>query len=173
MSTLGRFEFLTLLSKMPKRAKIETESANRSSMGRTVAALCISAATLFLTATAIGQTTQAAGTPIADASTTKPVDTPLASSAVAATTRPTTSPAVEDPKVVVDPKDSPATVKATPTDSVKAVRPGTFEIHVQGADLRGVLQLVSTQGRKNIISTKEVTGSVTADLYRSETHTSE
>jgi type IV pilus secretin PilQ/predicted competence protein len=72
---------------------------------------------------------------------------------------------VEDLKVVVDPKDSPTTVKATPTDSVKAVRPGTFEIHVQGADLRGVLQLLSTQGRKNIIATKEVTGSVTADLY--------
>jgi type IV pilus assembly protein PilQ len=48
---------------------------------------------------------------------------------------------------------------------VKMTRPGTFEIHVQGADLRGVLQLLSTQGRKNIIATKEVTGSVSADLY--------
>ncbi|MDY6913932.1 MAG: secretin N-terminal domain-containing protein [Planctomycetota bacterium] len=48
---------------------------------------------------------------------------------------------------------------------VKTTRPGTFEIHVQGADLRGVLQLLSTQGRKNIIATKEVSGTVTADLY--------
>ncbi len=48
---------------------------------------------------------------------------------------------------------------------VKMTRPGTFEIHVQGADLRGVLQMLSTQGRKNIIATKEVTGEVTADLY--------
>jgi type IV pilus assembly protein PilQ len=47
-----------------------------------------------------------------------------------------------------------------------AVNPtGTFEIHVQGAELRGVLQLLSTQGRKNIVATKEVTGQVTADLY--------
>jgi type IV pilus assembly protein PilQ len=41
----------------------------------------------------------------------------------------------------------------------------TFEIHVQGADLRGVLQLLSTQGKKNIVATQEVTGEVTADLY--------
>ena len=49
--------------------------------------------------------------------------------------------------------------------AVRMSRPGTFEIHVQGADLRGVLQLLSTQGRKNIVATKEVTGTVTADLY--------
>ncbi len=55
------------------------------------------------------------------------------------------------------------------TDSLGApVRRGdsdSFEIHVQGADLRGVLQLLSTQGRRNIVATKEVSGSVTADLY--------
>ena len=49
--------------------------------------------------------------------------------------------------------------------SVSITRPGTFEIHVQGADLRGVLQLLSTQGKRNIIATKEVAGTVTADLY--------
>lgn len=49
--------------------------------------------------------------------------------------------------------------------SVALTRPGTFEIHVQGADLRGVLQLLSTQGKRNIIATKEVQGNVTADLY--------
>lgn len=49
--------------------------------------------------------------------------------------------------------------------AVRMSRPGTFEIHVQGADLRGVLQLLSTQGRKNIVATREVTGTVTADLY--------
>jgi len=52
-----------------------------------------------------------------------------------------------------------------PVSTVRMTRPGTFEIHVQGADLRGVLQLLSTQGRKNIIATKEVTGKVTANLY--------
>ena len=50
-------------------------------------------------------------------------------------------------------------------DAVRQSRMGTFEIHVQGADLRGVLQLLSTQGKRNIIATKEVTGKVTADLY--------
>ncbi len=50
-------------------------------------------------------------------------------------------------------------------EGVNESQPGTFEIHVQEADLRGVLQLLSTQGKKNIIATKEVTGSVTADLY--------
>ncbi len=41
----------------------------------------------------------------------------------------------------------------------------TFEVHVQDADIKQVLQLLSTQGRKNIVATKEVTGNVTADLY--------
>jgi len=61
-----------------------------------------------------------------------------------------------------------ADVPAAEIDSQEAVRlsrTGTFEIHVQGADLRGVLQLLSTQGRRNIIATKEVSGDVTADLY--------
>ncbi len=42
---------------------------------------------------------------------------------------------------------------------------GTVELHVQGADLRRVLQLLSTQSKTNIIATKEVQGTVTADLY--------
>ncbi len=48
---------------------------------------------------------------------------------------------------------------------VAVTRPGTFEIHVQGADLRGVLQLLSNQDKRNIIATKDIQGSVTADLY--------
>jgi type IV pilus assembly protein PilQ len=58
-----------------------------------------------------------------------------------------------------------ASQPAAGTAEIRPYRPGTFEIHVQGADLRGVLQLLSTQGRKNIVATKEVTGTVTADLY--------
>ena len=61
-----------------------------------------------------------------------------------------------------------ATVATGQEDGGKTVRvdtAGTFEIHVQGADLRGVLQLLSTQGRKNIVATQDVTGQVTADLY--------
>ena len=48
---------------------------------------------------------------------------------------------------------------------LKVGRAGTFNIHYRDADLQGVLQLLSTQGRRNIIATKEVTGKVTADLY--------
>jgi len=58
-----------------------------------------------------------------------------------------------------------ATGTAEGQEAVKVTQPGTFEIHVQGADLRGVLQLLSTQGKKNIVATKEVSGTVTADLY--------
>jgi len=50
-------------------------------------------------------------------------------------------------------------------DAIRRSRDDAFEIHVQGADLRGVLQLLSTQGKRNIIATQEVKGSVTADLY--------
>jgi type IV pilus assembly protein PilQ len=44
-------------------------------------------------------------------------------------------------------------------------REGAVELHVQGADLRSVLQLLSTQSKTNIVATKAVTGTVTADLY--------
>jgi len=72
----------------------------------------------------------------------------MAMVASAQTTPPASAPAVE-----------------SGTTRIAVTRPGTFEIHVQGADLRGVLQLLSTQGKRNIIATKEVQGTVTADLY--------
>ncbi len=42
---------------------------------------------------------------------------------------------------------------------------GTVDLNAQGADLRQVLQLLSTQSRINIVASKEVSGTVTADLY--------
>ena len=42
---------------------------------------------------------------------------------------------------------------------------GTVELHVQGADIRQVLKLLSTPRKVNIVATKEVQGTVTADLY--------
>ena len=63
------------------------------------------------------------------------------------------------------PPPPPAASPAADETTISVTRPGTFEIHVQGADLRGVLQLLSTQGKRNIIATKEVQGTVTADLY--------
>lgn len=50
--------------------------------------------------------------------------------------------------------------------NVRETRPGIFdEIHYRNADIRGVLQLLSSQGRRNIVASKEVTGTFTADLY--------
>ena len=60
---------------------------------------------------------------------------------------------------------SSPTIVQPPAAAVQPTAGNTFEIHVQGADLRGVLQLLSTQGRRNIVATKEVSGTVTADLY--------
>ncbi|MFW6066500.1 MAG: secretin N-terminal domain-containing protein, partial [Planctomycetota bacterium] len=41
----------------------------------------------------------------------------------------------------------------------------TFNINARSTDLRGMLQMLSAQGRRNIVATKEVQGEVTADLY--------
>ncbi|MGC9455162.1 MAG: secretin and TonB N-terminal domain-containing protein [Phycisphaerae bacterium] len=41
----------------------------------------------------------------------------------------------------------------------------TFNINARSTDLRSMLQMLSAQGRRNIIATKEVQGEVTADLY--------
>ena len=73
----------------------------------------------------------------------------------------TTAPAKTVPAKALPAKAPPTTQETT----IAITRPGTFEIHVQGADLRGVLQLLSTQGKRNIIATKDVEGTVTADLY--------
>ena len=53
----------------------------------------------------------------------------------------------------------PVKTEVTITDA------GTFQLHVQGTDIRKVLQLLSTRSETNIIATKDVTGTVTADLY--------
>jgi type IV pilus assembly protein PilQ len=42
---------------------------------------------------------------------------------------------------------------------------GQVELHVKNADLTQVLQLLSIQSQKNIVATKNVSGSITADLY--------
>ncbi len=72
-------------------------------------------------------------------------------------------PAATQPDVTSAPTDeAPAT---QPESAVRMTRPNAFEIHYRNADLRGVLQQLSAQSRKNIIATKDVTGKVTADLY--------
>jgi type IV pilus assembly protein PilQ len=77
-------------------------------------------------------------------------------------------PAVSEPPVTVNAPAPKADLSAPPAKepaSVAVTRPGTFEIHVRGDDLRGVLQLLSVQGNRNIICTKDIQGTVTVDLY--------
>ena len=60
---------------------------------------------------------------------------------------------------------SPAGAAGPTSPDVSVNERGTVELHVQGADIRQVLQMLSKQSRTNIIATKEITGTVTADLY--------
>jgi type IV pilus assembly protein PilQ len=50
-------------------------------------------------------------------------------------------------------------------ENVRMVRPDRFDIHVKDASLTGVLTMIGSQGRKNIIATEGVEGTVTLDLY--------
>jgi len=50
--------------------------------------------------------------------------------------------------------------------NVKESTPGVFdELHIRNVEIRGALEMLNSQVKKNIITTKEVTGTVTADLY--------
>ena len=62
---------------------------------------------------------------------------------------------------------APAAAEGAPVakTEVTVTDAGTFQLHVQGTDIRKVLQLLSTRSETNIIATKDVTGTVTADLY--------
>ncbi len=48
---------------------------------------------------------------------------------------------------------------------VQATRPGAFMVNFQNTDLRLALRLLSTQGRRNIVASKSVSGTVTATFY--------
>ena len=63
------------------------------------------------------------------------------------------------------PSSQPATQRAGAAADVRRLSPGTFEFHAQGADLRGVLHTLSTQAHKSVVASKQVTGTVTVDLY--------
>jgi len=55
----------------------------------------------------------------------------------------------------------------TAPSDVKESKPGVFdELHIRKVDIRGALEMLNSQVRKNIITTKEATGTVTADLYK-------
>ena len=64
---------------------------------------------------------------------------------------------------VVDPANPGSSV--TDTDVAYDNAAGTVEIHVNDANLVEVLRMLSMQSQKNIIASKEVKGTVTANLY--------
>src|SRR5262249_29115557 len=68
------------------------------------------------------------------------------------------------------PEDKPAAAKPATGTSVGAPQvnvsdAGTVEIHVNEANLVEVLRMLSLQSQKNIIASKDVRGTVTANLY--------
>ena len=115
------------------------------------AALIFLACSSVYVASAIGQTPSTSGDPAAPAVT---APTPTAPTP--------TAPA--DPFAVT-------TVEANPGKSVTDrdvsfdVDAGTVEIHVNEAPLVEVLRMLSIQSERNIIASKEVRGTVTANLY--------
>ena len=58
-----------------------------------------------------------------------------------------------------------APVLAQNDSDIKTSSTGAMDLTVQDADLAKVLQMLSIQGKKNIIASKSVSGSVTANLY--------
>ncbi len=59
----------------------------------------------------------------------------------------------------------PAPAAIPDGQTVKAGSFGEIDLHVKDLDVSTVLQLLSIQSKRNIIATKDVSGSVTADLY--------
>ena len=89
---------------------------------------------------------------------------------------PSTGPAAKAPEVQKDsvstpppatPSKSNASTASAPAEetTVRVSRPGTFEIHFRDSGLREAFELLGSQGHKNIVATKEVSGKVNADLY--------
>lgn len=71
-----------------------------------------------------------------------------------------------DTPAATDPKDDGAAAKDDGiTNEVRMSTNGTFELHVQNADLLDVLKHLSEQGRINIIVSKDITGKVTLNLF--------
>ena len=70
---------------------------------------------------------------------------------------PTTQPAAQPAK--------PAAGTSVTSTQVNVSDTGTVEIHVNDANLVEVLRMLSLQSQKNIIASKDVRGTVTANLY--------
>ena len=81
---------------------------------------------------------------------------------------PTTSPSLDglataDPAAV--PTSQPSEGRSVSSSEVSISDAGTVEIHVNDANLVEVLRMLSLQSQKNIIASKDVHGTITANLY--------
>lgn len=65
----------------------------------------------------------------------------------------------------VKPGKAPAATNSASEKDVKVSDYGTVDISVQDTDLATVLQMLSIEGKKNIITSKAVSATVTANLY--------
>jgi type IV pilus assembly protein PilQ len=81
----------------------------------------------------------------------------------ATATTPATTATAADPK----PADAPAKSegRSVSKSEVKVSDEGTVEIHVNDASLVEVLRMLSLQAQRNIVCSKDVRGTVTANLY--------
>lgn len=62
-------------------------------------------------------------------------------------------------------RPAPAAVPGEGSDSVRVSNEGRVEMHVANLPLATVLQLLSVRGKRNIVATPTVSGTVTAHLY--------
>jgi type IV pilus assembly protein PilQ len=97
---------------------------------------------------------------LADAGPAAASPAPLSASAPAAAPE-----SVADDAIPAAPTPSPEKGASVTSNQVNVGPAGTVEIHVNDAKLVEVLRMLSMQSQKNIIATKEVSGTVTANLY--------
>lgn len=80
---------------------------------------------------------------------------------------------IEESPATQPAQTAPADETAEPADDEEWLAPpdihvgpgGRVEMHVRNLDLASVLQMLSMQARRNIVTSKKVTGTVTANLY--------
>lgn len=111
--------------------------------------------------------TKTAGLLFVAASAVLPNGAALAQSATpAAPATPATTPDANDPFATAPTSQPSDTAGQSVSDAqVNVTEEGTVEIHVNDANLNEVLRMLSLQLEKNILPSKEVRGTVTANLY--------
>jgi type IV pilus assembly protein PilQ len=111
--------------------------------------------------------TKTAGLLFVAASAVLPNGAALAQATNGATTAaPTTAPADSNDPFATAPTSQPSDKGQSVSDAqVNVTEEGTVEIHVNDANLNEVLRMLSLQLEKNILPSKEVRGTVTANLY--------